>query len=101
MEEVAKGCPMIRMGVSAGVFLLVPTYPGSLGPKAVKRLCVRVRVRACVATYARCDEIFNIRLTANLSRNLAVNIFLNRLSFDRSMMVSLWSCFFHPPCICQ
>jgi len=22
------------------VFLLVPAYPGSLGPKAVKRLCV-------------------------------------------------------------
>ena len=61
-------------------------------------VCVRVRacVRVCVATYARCDEIFNIRLTANLSRNLAVNIFLNRLRFDRSMMVSLWSCFFSP-----
>jgi len=31
-------CPMIRMGV----FLLVPAYPSSPGPKAVKRLCVCV-----------------------------------------------------------
>ena len=36
MEEVDKGCPMIRMGV----FLLVPAYPGSPGPKTVKWLCV-------------------------------------------------------------
>ena len=30
MEEVDKGCPMIRMGVYMGVgeFLLVPAYPG-------------------------------------------------------------------------
>ena len=38
--EVDKGCPMIRMGVSGWVFLLVPAYPGSPGPNAVKRLCV-------------------------------------------------------------
>ena len=44
MEEVDKGCLMIRMGVSGWVFLLVPTYPGSPGPKAVKRLCVCVCV---------------------------------------------------------
>ena len=36
MEEVDKGCPVISMGV----FLLVPAYPGSPGPRAVKRLCV-------------------------------------------------------------
>ena len=32
------------------MFLLVPAYPGSLGQKAVKRLCVCVCacVRACV-----------------------------------------------------
>ena len=30
------------------MFLLVPAYPGRLGPKAVKRLCVCVCVRACV-----------------------------------------------------
>jgi len=40
MEEDDKGCPMIRMGVSGWVFLLVPAYPGCPGPKAVKRLCV-------------------------------------------------------------
>jgi len=48
MEEVDKGCPMIRMGVSGWMFLLVPAYPGSPGSKAIKRLCVRVRVCACV-----------------------------------------------------
>ena len=40
MEEDDKGCPMIRMGVSGWMFLLVPAYPGSPGQKAVKRLCV-------------------------------------------------------------
>ena len=40
MEEVHKGCPMIRMDVSGWMFLLVPAYPGSPRPKAVKRLCV-------------------------------------------------------------
>jgi len=44
MEEDDKGCPMIRMGVSGSVFLLVPAYPGYPGPKAVKRLCVCVCV---------------------------------------------------------
>jgi len=44
MEEDDKGCPMIRMGVSGWMFLLVPAYPGSPGQKAVKRLCVCVCV---------------------------------------------------------
>jgi len=44
MEEVEKGCPMIRMGVSGRMFLLVPAYLGSPGKRAVKRVCVR----ACV-----------------------------------------------------
>jgi len=43
-----------------------------------------------VATYARCGEIFNIRLTANLLWNLSVKNFLNRLRFDRIMATSLW-----------
>ena len=34
------------------MFLLVPAYPGSPGSKAVKRLCVCVRARACVCVYA-------------------------------------------------
>ena len=42
MEEDDKGCPIIRMGVSGWMFLLVPAYPGSPGQKAVKRLCVCV-----------------------------------------------------------
>jgi len=47
MEEDDKGCPMIRMGVTGWMFLLVPAYPGSPGQKAVKRLCVCVSV--CVS----------------------------------------------------
>ena len=50
MEEDDKGCPMIRMGVSGWVFVLLPTYLGCPGPKAVKRLCVCVRV--CVRVRA-------------------------------------------------
>jgi len=43
MEEVDKGCPMIRrMGVSGLVFLLVLAYPDDPRPKAVKWLCVCV-----------------------------------------------------------
>ena len=42
MLRSVEECPTIRMGVSGWVFLLVPSYPGSPGPKAVKRLCVRV-----------------------------------------------------------
>ena len=37
MEEDDKGCPIIRMGVSGCMFLLVPAYPGCPGSKAVKR----------------------------------------------------------------
>ena len=33
-----------------------------------------------VATYARCDEIFDIRLTANLPRNLPVKKFLKSVN---------------------
>jgi len=42
MEEVHKGCLMIRMGVSGWMFLLVPAHPGSPGQRAVKQLCVCV-----------------------------------------------------------
>ena len=44
MEEDDKGCPIIRMGVSGWMFLLVPAYPGSPGQKAVKWLCVCVYI---------------------------------------------------------
>ena len=53
MEEDDKGCPMIRMGVSGWMFLLVPAYPGGPGQKAVKRLCVCVCVRVCVRACVR------------------------------------------------
>jgi len=49
MEEDDKGCPMIMMGVSGWMFLLVPAYPGSPGQKAVKRLCVSVCVSYSVS----------------------------------------------------
>ena len=46
-----------------------------------------------VATYARCGEIFDIRLSANLPGNLPVKKFINRLRIDRIMVMSLWSRF--------
>ena len=52
-----------------------------------------------VATYVRCDVIFNICLIANLPRNLPVKIFFNQLRFDRIMVMSLWPRCFVPPCI--
>jgi len=58
MEEDDKRCPMIRMGVSGWVFLLVPAYPGCPGPKAVKRLCVCVCVMyvMCVMCVMYCSR---------------------------------------------
>jgi len=46
MEEVDKGCPMIRMGVSGWVFLRVSAYPGSPGPKPLN---------GCVCVCNMCD----------------------------------------------
>jgi len=55
-----------------------------------------------VATRAKCGGSFNIRLTANLPRNLPVKTFLNRSRFDRIMVMSLWPGFFvGPPCSLQ
>jgi len=42
MEEVDKGCLVIKMGVSGRMFLLVPAHPGSLGQRAIKQSCVYV-----------------------------------------------------------
>jgi len=53
MEEVDKGCLMIRMGVSGCMFLLVPAYPGSPRQRAIKRLCV-------------CESLFSISYIWNL-----------------------------------
>ena len=48
------------------MFLLVPSYPGSPGPTAVKQLCVcvcvRVRVRVCV-----CDVVLVTASTSVVS----------------------------------
>jgi len=43
-----------------------------------------------VATYATCGGIFNIHLTANLVKNLSVKKVVNRLRFDRIMVIDLW-----------
>jgi len=51
-----------------------------------------------VVTYARCGWMFDIHLTANLLRNLPVKKIVNRLRFDRIMVMSLWPNFFAPPC---
>jgi len=56
MEEVDKGCLMIRMGVSGWMFLLVPAHPGSSGQRAVKWLYV------CVCVYFFITVLFK---TAN------------------------------------
>jgi len=45
MEEVDKGCLMIKMGVNEWMFLLVSAHPDSPGQRAIKQLCV------CVVTY--------------------------------------------------
>jgi len=53
-----------------------------------------------VATYARCGGLFNIHISTNLPRNLAVKTFLNRFlnqfRFDRIVAMSLWPYFFWP-----
>jgi len=50
-----------------------------------------------VATDARCGEIFNIHLTANLPKNLPVKKIVNRLRLDRIMVMRLWPRCFGPP----
>jgi len=52
-----------------------------------------------VATYARYGGILNIHLTANLPRNLPVKKLLNRLIFDRIMVISLWLRFMAHPVV--
>ena len=60
MEEVDKGCPMIRMGVSGLVFLLVLAHPASPGSKAIKRLCVRACVCVCVCVLTQCIVVYRM-----------------------------------------
>ena len=54
MEEVDKGCLMIRMGVSGRMFLLVPTYPGSPGKGSLNGcvcVCVSILNRTLLPSY--------------------------------------------------
>ena len=76
------------------------TTPSRL--KYVARLRCNLSLMACfadinvsqgsVATYARCGGSFNIYLTTHLPRSFAL-IFLNRLRFDRIMVMGLWPTF--------
>jgi len=52
-----------------------------------------------VATYPRYCTIFNIHLTATLPGNLPGRKFVNRLRFDRLVVMRLWPRFSGPPCI--
>ena len=51
-----------------------------------------------VATFARNGGIAYNPFTANLPGNLTVKRFLNRLRFDRIMVIRLCPHFFVPPC---
>jgi len=51
-----------------------------------------------VATYARCSEIFDIHLTANLPRNLPVKKFLKLLKNWQNYGHESVAPFFGPPC---
>ena len=50
-----------------------------------------------VATYARFDGTLNMHLTANLLGNLPVKKIVNRLTFDRIMVMNLWPRFLAQP----
>jgi len=52
-----------------------------------------------VATYARCDGIFNIRLTANLPRNLQVKKFLKSVKIWQNYGHESVAPFFGLPCL--
>ena len=51
-----------------------------------------------VATYARCDGIFNIHLNINLSRNLPVKK-LKSVKIWQNYGHESWPHFFGPPCV--
>ena len=78
------------------IWLLIATLPCNLSLMAC---FADIDVsRGSVATYARCGGMFNIHLTANLLRNLPVKKkFVNRLRFDRIMVMSLWPRFLAHP----
>ena len=105
MEEDDKGCPMIRMGVSGWVFLLVPAYPGCPRPKAVKWLlcvcvcvCMRACVRACVrVVYSVCSKGYYCILVCHIWKH-AVGL-LNGL-LNICLCHQMFFCFFGNIYIC-
>jgi len=62
--------------IQIGFTFLVPAYLGSPGKRAVKRVCV------CVCKYTM--------------ESSSENIIVNRLRFDRIMVMSLWPLLAHP-----
>ena len=48
--------------IQIGFTFLVPAHPGSPGQRALKRLCVRVRVCVCVSVTSRCSIKMNERI---------------------------------------
>ena len=79
MEEVDQGCPMIRMGVSEWMFLLVPAYPGSPTSKGVKRLCVYVCV--CYFLWPR-----TLNSTGTISMIVSHDRILRKKSYIKSII---------------
>ena len=93
MEEVDKGCLMIRMGVSGWMFLPVLVYPGSLIPKAVKCLCVMrqwTTINADIVTHRvdnqLCASTGALLVTCNLRVVVPVNL------LDLSISISCCCC---------
>ena len=94
MEEVDKGHPMIRMGVSGWVFLPVPAYPGCPGPKAVKWLCVCVcvcvwvcvcgsgQLSTCTHCHTHCHTHLNNSAYAGRHEDQQTGLFIKQVEED-------------------
>jgi len=58
------------------------------------------KLQGSVAAHLRCGGVVNIQITKGLLLSLSVNFSLNRLIFDRIMVLSLWPRFLaHPVCV--
>jgi len=56
--------------------------------------------QSSVATYARCVGTFNVRLIANLPRNLLMNKFSKSVKICQNMIMGLWPALLaHPVCL--
>ena len=88
MDEDDNGCPMIRMGVSGWMFLLIPAFPGSPRQKAVKRLCV------CVLTKLPSFLFSLLKKWLNLASVFCVHFLLHYVLAWLYVCVScFWFCF--------